>query len=99
MTAESPPHRIEGADFRYGQSVRFRGWPGYGCGLIPGISFGREPSNSTDVTFTRVASGFPGAPQHPTFKEKFAPAAIWCATSDERHSLSKIVACCAHFSE
>jgi integrase len=31
--------------------------------LIPGISFGREPSNSTGGTFTRVASGFPGA--HP----------------------------------
>ena len=30
-------------------------------GLIPGISFGREPSNSTGGTFTRVASGFPGA--------------------------------------
>ena len=30
-------------------------------GLILGISFGREPSNSTDGTFTRVASGFPGA--------------------------------------
>ena len=28
-------------------------------GLIPGISFGREPSNSTGGTFTRVASGFP----------------------------------------
>ena len=30
-------------------------------GLIPGISFGREPSNSTGGTLTRVASGFPGA--------------------------------------
>ncbi len=30
-------------------------------GLVPGISFGREPSNSTGGTFTRVAAGFPGA--------------------------------------
>ncbi len=30
-------------------------------GFFPGISFGREPSNSTGGTFTRVASGFPGA--------------------------------------
>jgi hypothetical protein len=30
-------------------------------GFIPDISFGREPSNSTGGTFTRVASGFPGA--------------------------------------
>lgn len=30
-------------------------------GLIPGISCGREPSNSTGGTFTRVASGFSGA--------------------------------------
>jgi len=30
-------------------------------GLIPGISLGREPSNSTGGTFTPVASGFPGA--------------------------------------
>ena len=30
-------------------------------GLIPDISFGREPSNSTGGTLTRVASGFPGA--------------------------------------
>ena len=30
-------------------------------GLIPGIAFGREPSNSTGGTFTRVVSGFPGA--------------------------------------
>ena len=32
-------------------------------GLFPDISFGREPSNSTGGTFTRVAPGFPGA--HP----------------------------------
>ena len=30
-------------------------------GLIPGIAFGREPSHSTDGTFTRVVSGFPSA--------------------------------------
>lgn len=30
-------------------------------GLFPGISFGREPSNSTGGTFTHVAAGFPGA--------------------------------------
>jgi len=30
-------------------------------GLIPDIAFGREPSNSTGGTFTRVVSGFPGA--------------------------------------
>ena len=29
-------------------------------GFIPDIPFGREPSNSTGGTFTRVASGFPG---------------------------------------
>lgn|GEM_PF-2587876 len=34
-------------------------------GLIPGISFGREPSNSTGGTFTGVASGFPGARASP----------------------------------
>jgi hypothetical protein len=34
-------------------------------GLIPSISFGREPSNSTGGTFTHVASGFSGA--HPNF--------------------------------
>jgi hypothetical protein len=33
--------------------------------LIPGISFGREPSNSTGGTFTHMASGFPGARASP----------------------------------
>ena len=53
---------LDGVDFRYGLLVqkmprlRLRSHD-----LIPGISFGREPSNSTDGTFTRVASGFPGA--------------------------------------
>jgi len=38
-------------------------FPGLDRGFFPDISFGREPSNSTGGTFTRVASGFPGA--HP----------------------------------
>jgi hypothetical protein len=38
-------------------------------GFFPDISFGREPSNSTGGTFTRVASGFPGA--HPSEANKW----------------------------
>jgi hypothetical protein len=34
-------------------------------GLIPDISFGREPSNSTGGTFTRVASGSPAHIRQP----------------------------------
>jgi len=55
---------LDGVYFRYGLSVqkmpRLQVPP---RGFIPDISFGREPSNSTGGTFTRVASGFPGA--HP----------------------------------
>ena len=53
---------FDGVHFHYGLLVqkmpRLRLRP---RGFIPGISFGREPSNSTGGTFTLVASGFPGA--------------------------------------
>jgi len=56
------PQPPDGVHFHYGLSVqkmpRLRLRP---RGLIPDISFGREPSNSTGGTFTRLASGFPGA--------------------------------------
>ena len=42
-------------------------------GLIPDIAFGREPSNSTDGTFTRVVSGFPGARLKTEMEERNAP--------------------------
>ena len=41
-------------------------------GLILGIAFGREPSNSTDGTFTRVVSGFPGARLNAVMKARHA---------------------------
>ena len=40
-------------------------------GLIPGIAFGREPSNSTGGTFTRVVSGFPGALLNAAMKARY----------------------------
>ena len=41
-------------------------------GLIPGIAFGREPSNSTGGTFTRVVSDFPGALLKTAMEERTA---------------------------
>jgi hypothetical protein len=56
---------LDGVYFRYGLQVqsmsRLRLRP---RGFIPDIAFGREPSNSTGGTFTRVDASFSSA--HPS---------------------------------